>query len=136
MNLIGISGLAGSGKDEVAKILTGSFGFGTLSFSDPMKRFCKEVLQFTDEQLWGPSPMRNAEDERFPRYTEEEWQEVRSQDELPKGPRHLTPRYALQMLGTEWGRDCYADIWVDYALRVSKAWLENMIRYDPVNGPT
>jgi hypothetical protein len=31
----------------------------------------------------------------------------------------LTPRYALQQLGTNWGRDCYPDVWVDYALRTA-----------------
>ncbi len=30
---------------------------------------------------------------------------------------YLTPRYALQQLGTGWGRDCYGDTWVDVTLR-------------------
>jgi hypothetical protein len=33
---------------------------------------------------------------------------------------HLTPRFALQQLGTEWGRRCYDNVWVDYILRVHK----------------
>lgn len=132
--IIGISGLAGSGKDVVASILKRYHGFETLSFSDPMKRFCKEVLGFTDEQLWGPSPLRNAEDERFPRYTEEEWREACSQDSLPKGPRYLSPRYALQALGTEWGRICYPDIWVDYAIRTARSLLEGGLGYTPQMG--
>lgn len=32
----------------------------------------------------------------------------------------LTPRYALQQLGTNWGRDCYANVWVDFAMRVAE----------------
>jgi hypothetical protein len=133
--IVGISGLAGSGKDVVASILKRYHSFETLSFSDPMKRFCKEVLGFTDDQLWGPSPLRNAEDERFPRYTEEEWSTARSQDSLPKGPRYLSPRHALQALGTEWGRNCYPDIWVDYAIRTAKDLLsQDLLGYTPQLG--
>jgi len=36
------------------------------------------------------------------------------------GQLYLTPRYALQKLGTEWGRDCYDNTWVDLALRIAK----------------
>jgi hypothetical protein len=28
----------------------------------------------------------------------------------------LTPRFALQQLGTNWGRACYDNTWVDYAI--------------------
>lgn len=31
----------------------------------------------------------------------------------------LTPRYALQRLGSEWGRDCYPDVWIDHAIRIA-----------------
>ena len=37
----------------------------------------------------------------------------------------LTPRYALQQLGTEFGRYCYPNIWINYALRVAKRLLED-----------
>jgi hypothetical protein len=43
----------------------------------------------------------------------------------PEEDIYLTPRYALQKLGTEWGRDCYGNVWVDYALRVAKTLLED-----------
>jgi hypothetical protein len=32
----------------------------------------------------------------------------------------LTPRYALQQLGTEYGRNCYDNVWVDHAMRTAK----------------
>jgi hypothetical protein len=53
----------------------------------------------------------------------------------PEQDVFLTPRYALQQLGTEWGRSCYPNIWVDYALRTAKKLLEedrrepNMVNY-------
>ncbi len=112
--IIGICGLAGAGKDTVADLLVRKHGFAKLSFADPMKRFCKEVFDFTDEQLWGPSASRNAPDERYPR----------ERTGLSGSPAFLTPRYALQQLGTEWGRDCYAPIWCELALRHSKRLME------------
>ncbi len=32
----------------------------------------------------------------------------------------LTPRHALQQLGTEFGRACYQDVWVEYAMRKAR----------------
>jgi hypothetical protein len=39
--------------------------------------------------------------------------EVRTPTQLPV---FLTPRYALQRLGTEWGRHCYDETWVSYGM--------------------
>lgn len=138
--IIGITGLtedssgrksiAGSGKDTIAEQLVSKHQFASVALADPMKRFCCEVFGFTDEQLWGPSEKRNKPDKRFKRPLSE-WNEA-----VVKGlqvPRefvltpemcHLTPRYALQRLGTEWGRDCYPDVWVNYCLRVAREILE------------
>ncbi len=127
MNLFGICGLAGSGKDTVADFLAKEHGFAKVSFADPLKRICKDVFEFTDEQLWGPSQCRNAPDSRYPRN--------------PYGSsvvaEYLTPRYALQTLGTEFGRDCYATIWVEYALRVVERLLSDpYATYDARTGVT
>jgi len=35
-------------------------------------------------------------------------------------PCFLTPRHALQRLGTEWGRACYPNVWVDITMRTAK----------------
>lgn len=114
--IVGISGLAGSGKDAAADILVKNHNFAKVALADPLKRICKEVFAFTDEQLWGPSDKRNEEDKRYPHTFAGSLSE-------PRG--YLTPRHALQQLGTEWGRHCYHNVWVDYALRVSKALLED-----------
>lgn len=108
--IIGLCGLAGSGKDTAADSLVLKHGFVKMAFADLMKRFCKEVFDFTDEQLWGPSAKRNEPDPRYPR-------KVYGSDLVAE---NLSPRYALQTLGTEWGRDCYPNVWVDYALRKAK----------------
>ena len=60
--------------------------------------------------------------------TQTQWIEWR------KGPCllcHLTPREALQQLGTEWGRRMYEDVWIDYALRMVTALLAPQRADDP-----
>jgi len=110
MQVIGVCGLAGSGKNEVTKVLIEECGWVNVAFADEMKRICKRVYGFTDEQLWGPSEMRNAPDKRYPRG------KVLDQDEYVEV--YLSPRLALQELGS-WGRRCYPDVWADYGMRVA-----------------
>lgn len=118
--LIGVCGQAGSGKSTVAQFLVKHYGFIEVSFADPMKRFVQDVFDMTDAQIWGPSENRNAEDMRYPD---------------PAKPRHgLTPRFALQTLGTEWGRNCYPQVWVDYAIRVHARLQEGGYAYDQQRG--
>jgi hypothetical protein len=107
--IIGVTGLAGSGKTTVADLLVEKHGFMKIALADPMKRFCQEIFQFSDEQLWGTDTDKAEPDERYRR---------------PGGVvhrRYLTSRFALQTLGTEWGRGCYEDVWVDYCLRATES---------------
>jgi hypothetical protein len=112
--LVGIIGHSGSGKDTVADYLVSKYKFVKISLADPLKRICKEVFDFSDTQLWGPSQERNKPDSRY------------------KG---LTPRKALQLLGTEWGRSVYEDVWIDYSLRITSRILVDHDLYDPKVGP-
>lgn len=101
--VIAIHGRAGSGKDTFADMLQQFFLAAYLpvfkmALADPLKRVCKEVFDFTDEQLWGPSHKRNEPDVRYLR-------------KGPDGEEYLTPRVALQLCGTEFGRACCPDIW-------------------------
>lgn len=118
MNLVGIAGRAGAGKSTAASVLVKEFGFVEVALADPIKRICKEVFAFTDEQLWGPSEMRNKPDSRYPTPNWRKEGESFSEAVARREP-FLTPRYALQTLGTEWGRGCYEDVWVDQAIRVA-----------------
>lgn len=65
MNIIGVTGQAGAGKDEVAGRLVSKHGFAQLSLADPMKRFGLNVFGFDVIQLWGPSSARNTFDPGF-----------------------------------------------------------------------
>lgn len=123
--IIGITGLAGVGKDTAADVLVAKFGFVKVALADKMKRICADVFGFTEEQLWGPSKKRNAEDLRLPRPIN---------GPNPPASACLTPRYALQTLGTEWGRNCYEDVWVDYVLRVADDLATRFVFYTPQKG--
>jgi hypothetical protein len=150
--ILGICGLANSGKDTAAKYIVDDYKFVPMAFADEMKRICKRVYNFTDQQLWGPSEYRNGADPRYPR--EHSWTD-HWRGEVEKGDRqhgyiclccglekfftpdliyrvhgapeyepitaepqcYLTPRYALQQLGTGWGRDCFELTWVAVTLR-------------------
>jgi hypothetical protein len=71
--IIGIAGAAGSGKDTVAGFISKYSSAVSIAQADPMKRFAKDVFNFTEHQLWGPSEARNGVDERYltsPAWTE------------------------------------------------------------------
>ena len=100
--IIGLCGSAGSGKDTVADFLVEAGDCVKVALADEIKRICARVFDFSEDQLWGSSEMRNAPDKRYPREH-----------------GYLTPRFALQQLGTNWGRDCYSNVWVDLTLRTA-----------------
>lgn len=106
--LIGLAGRAGSGKDTVGAIIRTHFntrGYGTqlLSFAGPLKKICQEVYDFSDRQMTVLEE-KNAPDMRYPR----------------ADGTFLTPREAMQKLGSEWGRACYPGTWVDYGIRLAE----------------
>lgn len=103
MNIIGITGRAGSGKSTVANMIVEMQPRARIiMLAEPIKEFCRQIFDFSEEQLYGPSSMRNAPDERY----------------------DVSPRKILQTLGTDWARSVYEDVWVDYAMRRAEELLE------------
>lgn len=157
--LLAVSGLAGTGKDTVADILCKG-SLVKVALADPLKRIARDVYDFSDEQLWGPSYKRNEPDERYPR--PHTWRtdlskrkttcaccgqsaklvEAPYEEALVLDPEDasllkqcfLTPRYSLQTLGTEWGRENYPDTWVKYTIRVHDKLQEGGRVYDQKTG--
>lgn len=121
--ILGLSGQARVGKDTFADYLVHNYDFVKIGLADPMKRFCKDVFDFSDAQLYGDE--RDKPDGRY-------FRGVVNPASL--GDNYLTPRYALQKLGTEWGRDCYNSIWVEYGVRVATRLLGGYCRYSPSEG--
>jgi len=91
MNIIGITGRAGSGKDTLAKILVEHYGYERMAFADPIRGFVALLLGVSPEELMG-SKLKDTTCARL---------------------GFKTPREAMQTLGTEWGRDTiHQSIWV------------------------
>ena len=89
--IIALSGKAGSGKDTVANELIKSHKFIKVAFADPIKRMAMEMFGFSREQLWGDSDKRDQEDPRY----------------------GFSPRYVLQKMATDFGRNLFQDVWVN-----------------------
>lgn len=59
--VLGFMGESGSGKDLCSQWVVDNKDFVKVSFADPIKRFCKRVFGFSDEQLWGAPKSRAVE---------------------------------------------------------------------------
>ena len=111
----------GSGKDTAADVIEARH-FAKVALADPIKRFCAEVYGFSRHQLWGPSHYRNQADQRYARAHHVFTGGTKCAccgalyEHSLTAPCYLTPRYALQQLGTEWGRACWADTWLSLGL--------------------
>lgn len=126
--IVAFSGYARSGKDTAGAYLVERFGFKRTAFADPLKQMVQIAFGFSADQLWGPSDMRNAPDARYPfsgtcvacgaaclAIDEHSYECVRCRATYP---RFVSPRIALQTLGTEWGRRLTPDLWADATLRL------------------
>jgi hypothetical protein len=86
--IVGLSGLAGSGKSVVAEALVRELGFTRVKFADPLKNMIRRMLADMGH---------TAED--IERHLEGDLKEV------PMPELGVTPRHMMITLGTEWGRD-------------------------------
>lgn len=94
--LIGLTGLAGSGKSEVARILVAEARFRRVKFADPLKNMLRTMLRDIGHT-----------DEDVERYIEGDLKE-KEVDGVG-----VTSRFLQQSLGTEWGRKIVAeDLWI------------------------
>lgn len=99
MRLIGIAGVAGSGKDTVADFLKAHYNFKSVAFADPIRAGMKAITGLIDEYFQHPS--KEVVLEIFGK----------------------SPRQMMQTLGTEWGRDSVnEDLWLILASIKVKAY--------------
>lgn len=100
--LIALTGAAGSGKSTAANYLVEHHGYVRVRFAGPLKDMMR-AIGMAESEIEG--------------------------DEKETEFRYLggkTPRYAMQTLGTEWGRNCMGeDFWVNL-------WRERTIGHDRV----
>jgi hypothetical protein len=100
--LIGVVGVARSGKSTIANYLVSRHGFVQHSFAAPLRAFVASILG------WSLDELEARKEEPIP------W--LAAASGLPSIPNVewiVTPRYMMQTVGTEWGRKMIdADIWV------------------------
>jgi hypothetical protein len=129
MKLIGVSGAAGAGKDEFAKIGVEEFGATRVAFADPLK---EEVAEFLDEHevcwehrhLYGDvndkeATLRMAYSHK-PRASSMTWF-LTDVCDYHDGYLYFTARKLLQYWGTEYRRNQDPNYWVAKAFKALPA---------------
>lgn len=127
MKLIGMSGLAGSGKDTCADFLCKAEGFVKLSLAAPLKEMCSKVFGI-EAKYFDDRKLKEAEFEtvmidychldKIRDIVENEWGFVITHDQREKmesyyGREIKTPRKLLQTIGTDILRTIIRDdIWI------------------------
>lgn len=110
MTIIGLSGFARTGKDEVAKILVEEHGFTRVAFADKLRDFLYALNPFVLGEYEGMGHMHTALTPLQSVIDEYGWGGYK---ETMFGPEI---RRLLQRLGTEAGRQTLWDsIWIDSA---------------------
>lgn len=94
--LIGLTGRKQSGKSTAARYIRDTYAFHHVDFSGPIRSLVANMLDTTVEAM----------------------EPIKEQPHPVLGGR--TPRYAMQSLGTEWGRQMiHPDVWImSMALRI------------------
>lgn len=93
--IVGIVGRKGHGKNAVGDYLSEAHGYKQIAFADDVKNVCKRLFpHLSDAQLWGPIELKEALD-------------------IKTG---VTPRWLLQQIGTQGGRQCQFDIFESFGI--------------------
>lgn len=100
----------GSGKTTISRHLVDRHGFLPLSFAGPLKAMCFSLLTSSG-------------------MSEGQAHSILSDRELKEAPLKVlngrSPRFAMQMLGTEWGRGLFGeDLWVNIGITKAKSLME------------
>lgn len=103
--VIGLTGLAGAGKDTVADYLVEHYGFTKIAFADEMKRILREMDPILGMDLYSPGRVIHLS-EALERYGEHGVKEV-----------YPTYRKYLQSFGTEGIRAIEENFWVNAAMK-------------------
>jgi len=104
--LIGLVGFINCGKGTIADILVDRHGFFKESYANSLKDACSIIFGWDRQMLEGATPESRA------------WREQPDEWWSEKLGREFSPRLALQLMGTEAGRDVFhPDLWVHTVMR-------------------
>lgn len=122
--IVGISGVARSGKDTVGAHLERRYGYRRHRYAAILKDVCARVFGWGPEHIDGA--LKEVPDLRYPMpgvcptcgtTCSRDGDAWLCEACCRLWPSHVTPRLAMQTLGTEWGRRLFADVWVEATLR-------------------
>jgi len=104
--IVGLVGFIGAGKGTVADLLVERHGFFKESYANSVKDACATIFGWNRSMLEGDTPESRA------------WREQPDAWWSNKLGKEFSPRLALQLMGTEAGRDVFhPDLWVHTVLR-------------------
>jgi hypothetical protein len=104
--IVGLVGFIGAGKGTVADLLVERHSFFKESFANSVKDACASIFGWDREMLEGATPESRA------------WREQKDEWWSEKLGKEFSPRLALQLMGTEAGRDVFhPDLWVHTVMR-------------------
>ena len=104
--IVGLAGFIGAGKGAVADLLVDRHDFFKESFANSVKDAVSVIFGWNRALLEGDTPESRA------------WREQDDEFWSKKLGKPFSPRLALQLMGTEAGRDVFhPDLWVHTVLR-------------------
>ena len=104
--IVGLVGFIGAGKGTVADLLVERHGFFKESYANSLKDACSIIFGWNRGMLEGATPESRA------------WREQKDEWWSNKLGKEFSPRLALQLMGTEAGRDVFhPDLWVHTVMR-------------------
>lgn len=110
VNILGITGRAGSGKSTIAKWCRDNLKAQIISIAGPLKLILGDVFGFAPSQLYGSQAEKEAPDPRYP----------------------LIPREYAQSLGSAIRKHLGEDSWIDKALRTAAGSQASLVVFDDV----
>jgi len=115
--VVGLTGAAGVGKSAFARDLIRNHGFRRLSLADPLKLMIRAVLA-----SWG-----------YNTAAQDYWIEGDGKERPCPALAYRTPRLAMQLLGTEYGREGLdGDVWINHLVKRIEANSASRIVVDDV----
>lgn len=125
--LVGLSGVAGAGKGEAAKVLVQEHGFIEFSFSDPLYRQVSEAFSIPLSELYDrelkekPHPLLKLRECKNREFVSKMSHLLFYTKGVLYGSLPLSPREVLQLWGTEFRRSQDPNYW----LSLAKEWFES-----------
>lgn len=99
--VVGLTGAAGMGKSAVARELIANHGFVRMALADPLKLMIRAVLA-----SWG-----------YNTAAQDYWIDGDGKEQPCPALAYRTPRRAMQLLGTEYGREGLGpEVWITHLI--------------------